>query len=104
MANTADLTTDADEILALLLPNSREITEAPAVEFEVHDTVRYIGRHQRWIVVSVDGDYLRLNMSRKVSYRETVSRFVSVHRDRVELVCKGNEVDDFIDAVLRGDA
>lgn len=63
------------------------------MDIEIDDTVRFVGKRQHWEVIAIEGDKLWVwTQTRRGRDRRQYTR--PVHRDRVELVRKGNKTDD----------
>lgn len=88
-----DLITDIDSVITFCLADASAISDT----IDRDDTVRYTGKRQTWIVNAVRGDMLTVWTSTKRG-RNTSEVTRTVHRDRVELVRKGNDIDDYIAA------
>lgn len=91
--------TDAD--LAALCATSTEVTDGYIADklahlnvIEVGDTIRFTGKRTNWIVGQVDGDDLEVYTF--CGYGARTYRSIPARLDRVELVRKGNRIDDAI--------
>lgn len=92
-----------DEDINALLANSFEVTDdyladyapaAPAIE--AGDTVRYTGKTTRWIIDEINGDTAEVYAFFGNRRSGQVCRTRTVRLDRLELVRKGNTIDDDI--------